>query len=149
MRRAFAALSAALLLGACGAFSDGRREVVSARAPAPIGPYSQAVQIGDTLWLSGQIGLDRQSGALVAGGIQAETRQALRNLDAVLDAGGFRLSDVVQATVYLADLAEFPAYNEVWPEFFRSSPPARSTVGVAALPRGARVEIALVAVRAR
>ncbi len=137
------------VLCACIASSDARRTILSARAPAPIGPYSQAVQVGDTLYAAGQIGLEAQSSALVAGGIQAETRQALRNLDAVLDEAGFRLADIVQTQVYLADLAEFAAMNEVYAEFFRDAPPARATVGVAALPKGARVEIAVVAVRAR
>jgi len=143
------ALPAAMVLGAlaaCGA--PARRTIRTARAPVPIGPYSQAVLVGDTLFAAGQIGLDPASGALVAGGIQAETRQALRNLGAVLDEAGFSFADVVMAHVYLADLAEFAAMNEVYAEFFGAPAPARATVGVV-VPKGARVEIALTAVRTR
>ncbi len=134
-----------LLLAACSA--PERRVVRTEAAPAPIGPYSQAVLAGDTLYVAGQVGLDPATGALVAGGIREETRRVLANLRAVLEAGGFGPRDVVQATVYLADLAEFPAMNEVYAGFFDADPPARATVQVAALPKGARVEIALVAVR--
>jgi 2-iminobutanoate/2-iminopropanoate deaminase len=142
------ALLVALVAAAC-AGAPTRRTIKTAGAPAPIGPYSQAVQVGEWLYVSGQIGNDPQSGQLVAGGIQAETRQALRNLEAVLGEAGFARRDVVQATVYLADLAEFGAMNEVYGESFAAAAPARATVGVAELPRGARVEIALIAVRAR
>jgi 2-iminobutanoate/2-iminopropanoate deaminase len=133
-------------LAACGA--PARRTIRTERAPVPIGPYSQAVLVGDTLWAAGQIGLDPASGALVAGGIQAETRQALRNLGAVLDEAGFSFADVVMAHVYLSDLTEFAAMNEVYAEFLGASAPARATVGVV-VPKGARVEIALTAVRTR
>jgi len=144
---ALAALVAFALAG-CAA-NGARRTISSTNAPAPIGPYSQAVRVGETLYIAGQVGADAQSGTLVAGGIQAETRQALMNLSAVLAEAGFTLHDVVQANVYLADLAEFGAMNEVYAEFFPEAPPARATVGVAALPKGARVEIALVAARTR
>jgi 2-iminobutanoate/2-iminopropanoate deaminase len=146
-----ARIAAALLLAglaACTA-APARRTIATHKAPKPIGPYSQAVQVGSTLYLAGQIGADPSSGSLVAGGIQAETSQALANLGAVLDSAGFSFADVVQATVYLADLHEFEAMNEIYARYFSASKPARATVGVAELPRGARVEIALVAVRAR
>lgn len=136
------------LLAACSTTPE-RRTISTDKAPGPIGPYSQAIQVGETLYAAGQIGADPSSRSLVAGGIQAETRQALKNLGAVLDRAGFSFDDVVQVTVYLADLAEFGAMNEVYETYFSASKPARATVGVAELPRGARVEITLVAVRTR
>ncbi len=122
-----------------------KRTVLSPQAPSPIGPYSQAIRSGKHLFLSGQIPIDPQTGQLVEGGIQAETRQVLENLRAVLEAGGSGLKQVVKTTVYLLDLAEFATFNEVYQSYFHTSPPARSTVQVAALPRGARVEIEAVA----
>jgi 2-iminobutanoate/2-iminopropanoate deaminase len=101
------------------------------------------------VFVAGQIGIDRAGSALVAGGIREETRVALEHLEAILAASGLELSDVVSTTVYLADLGEFAAMNEVYAARFPSSPPARATVGVLALPKGARVEIAAIAVRAR
>lgn len=141
-------LLALLGLGACEAVPQ-RRTVMTPRAPAPIGPYSQAIRVGDTLFSSGQIGLDVAQSALVAGGIREETRQALDNLAAVLAEAGFEMSDVVSTTVHLVDLAEFDAMNEVYASRFGVSPPARTTVEVVALPKGARVEITAVALRSR
>lgn len=149
MRMQAALGAAALALAAACTSRPTRSAVLSSGAPAPIGPYSQAVRSGDTLYLAGQIGLDPLGPGLVAGGIQAETRRALANLAAVLHDAGFALSDVVSTTVYMVDLGEFNALNEVYAESFGTAPPARATVGVAALPRGARVEIAAIAVRAR
>jgi 2-iminobutanoate/2-iminopropanoate deaminase len=114
-------------------------------APAAIGPYSQAVSVGGFLFTSGQVALDPRSGELVAGGFEAEARQVFANLAAVLAAAGCGFADVVRATVYLADLADFPALNAIYAEIFAGHKPARSTVQVAALPKGARVEIDLVA----
>jgi 2-iminobutanoate/2-iminopropanoate deaminase len=116
-------------------------------APRAIGPYSQGFRAGDTLYLAGQLGLDPETRELVPGGIEAETRRALENLKAVLEAAGFSLREVVQAQVFLTDLADFEAMNRVYGEYFPVEPPARATVEVAGLARGARIEIALVAVR--
>jgi len=116
-------------------------------APAAIGPYSQAVSFGDLLFTSGQIALDPESGTLEAGGLEAEARRVFRNLAAVLAASGCGFGDVLKATVYLVDMADFPALNAVYAEAFGGHKPARSTVAVAALPKGARVEIDLVARR--
>jgi 2-iminobutanoate/2-iminopropanoate deaminase len=124
-----------------------RQRIETAGAPEAIGPYSQAVQVGGTLYLAGQIALDPASGELVAGGIEAETRQVMENLGAVLEAAGFTFDHVVQSQVFLVELADFAAMNEVYAGYFGAVPPARATVGVAALPRGARVEIMLTAVR--
>ena len=117
-------------------------------APKAIGPYSQAVEAKGArmLFLSGQIPLDPRTGELVQGGIEEQARRVLENLRAVLAAGGAGLEDVVKTTIFLADLADFAKVNEVYGRRFPKEPPARATVQVAALPRGARVEIDAVAV---
>ena len=117
-------------------------------APAAIGPYSQAIRTGNTVWLSGQIGLDPATGHLVPGGTAAEAERVLQNLEAVLAAAGCTFADVVRVTIYLVDLADFASVNEIYGRYVREPYPARATVGVAALPRGARVEIDAIAVRA-
>lgn len=109
-------------------------------APAAIGTYSQAVRAGDTVYLSGQIGLDPASMQL-AEGVEAQTHRVFRNLAAVADAAGLRLSDAVRMTVYLTDLAHFARVNEIMAQYLKEPYPARAAVGVAALPRGALVEI--------
>jgi 2-iminobutanoate/2-iminopropanoate deaminase len=119
--------------------------VATGDAPAAIGPYVQARVVDGFAYCSGQIGLDPASGALVEGGVVAETRRALANLEAVLRAAGAGLASVLKTTVFLVDMAEFAAMNEVYAEVFAAPYPARSTVAVAALPRGARVEIEAVA----
>ncbi len=114
-------------------------------APRAIGPYSQAVSDGELVFTSGQVGLDPATGELVAGGFEAEARRVFANLGAVLAAAGCTYSDVVRSTVYLADLADFSRLNALYAEAFGDHKPARSTVQVAALPKGARVEIDLIA----
>ncbi|GIV57877.1 MAG: endoribonuclease [Rhodothermaceae bacterium] len=125
----------------------GRSVVATGAAPAAVGPYAQAVRVGNLLFLSGQIGLDPATGQLVEGGVAAETRQAMENLRAVLEAAGFTMADVVQAQVFLADLNDYAAMNEVYASFFDGPPPARAAVQVARLPRDARVEIMMTAAR--
>jgi 2-iminobutanoate/2-iminopropanoate deaminase len=117
-------------------------------APKAIGPYSQGIAAapGRTLWLSGQIPLDPATGELVPGDAAVQARRVMENLGAVLAAGGASFADVVKANIYLVDLADFAKVNEVYGAFFTGTPPARATVQVAALPRGARVEIDCVAV---
>lgn len=117
------------------------RLIETRSAPSAIGPYSQAVVSGDLLVTSGQIPLDPVTGELVSGDIAASTRRVLDNLGAVLEAGGCRFEDVIKTTIYLADMADFAAVNQVYSTYFDHAPPARSTVQVAALPKGARVEI--------
>ena len=117
----------------------------SDRAPAAIGPYSQAVSADGWLYTSGQIALDPDSGDLVDGGFEAQTRRVLANLRHVLSSAGCTFSDVVKATIYLTDLANFPQVNELYGEAMGDHRPARSTVQVAALPKGVEVEIDLVA----
>ena len=114
-------------------------------APKASGPYEQAIRINGLVFTAGQIPIDPKTGNLVEGGIAAETRQVLDNLKAVLEAAGSSLDRVVKATVFLKNMAEFPLMNEVYAEYFGNSKPARSTVAVAELPRGALVEIDLVA----
>lgn len=118
-------------------------------APAAIGPYSQAVASGDLVFLSGQIGLDPASGQLVTGGTEAETERVLANLGAVLAATGLTFDHIVRTTIYLVDLGDFAKVNELYGKRFTAPYPARATVGVAALPRGARVEIDAIARRER
>ncbi|OGP69631.1 MAG: reactive intermediate/imine deaminase, partial [Deltaproteobacteria bacterium RBG_13_58_19] len=120
--------------------------ITTDKAPAAIGPYSQAVAAGPFLFVSGQIPLDL-SGQPVKGDIVVQTVQALENLKAILTAAGLSLKDVVKTTVFLADLADFPEMNRVYGEFFPEHPPARSTIQVGGLPRGAAVEIEAVALR--
>jgi 2-iminobutanoate/2-iminopropanoate deaminase len=115
------------------------------RAPAAVGPYSQAIRAGGTVWASGQIPLDPATGLLVEGGIEEQARQALRNLGAVLEAAGSGFDRVVKATVYLTDFADFEEVNRVYAEFMPSPPPARVCVQVSRLPRDARVEIDAIA----
>lgn len=120
--------------------------IVTDRAPAAIGPYSQAVRVGDLVFTSGQIALDPKAGELVEGGIEAQTRQVLDNLTEVLRAAGCAWSDVVKSTIYLADMGDFATVNKLYGERVAGAVlPARSTVQAAKLPRGAIVEIDLVA----
>lgn len=122
------------------------REVVSTgAAPRAIGPYEQAVKIGGWIYASGQIPLDPRTGTLVDGDIAAQTRRVLENLKAVLEAAGCSLERTVKTTVFLKDIADFAAMNEVYSEYFGAAKPARSTVAVKDLPRGALVEIDLIA----
>ena len=128
--------------------SAGIEAVITSAAPAPVGPYNQAVKAGGVLYCSGQIALDPASGAMVGGGdVEAETRQVLANLQAVLAAGGATPQQVVRTTVFLADLADFARVNALYAEVFGEGvSPARACVEVAALPKGARVEIDCIAV---
>ena len=121
--------------------------ISTTNAPAAIGPYSQAVRCGDLLFTSGQVGFDPGTGVLVPGGVDAEARQVLANLSAVLQAAGLSLGDVVKTTVFLADMNDFATVNAIYGEAFAgvSVMPARSTVQVARLPRDARVEIEAIA----
>jgi 2-iminobutanoate/2-iminopropanoate deaminase len=123
-----------------------RQAIQTNGAPAALGPYSQAIRSGDLVFCSGQIGLDPATGEL-ADGVEAQAKRALRNLQAVLDAAGLGLDDVVKTTIFLADIGNFAAVNEVYATFMPEPPPARSTVGIAALPKGALVEIEAIAHR--
>ena len=124
-----------------------KNPVHSKSAPSAIGPYSQAIEIHGAVYCSGQIGLDPETGAIVKGGIEFETRRVLQNLGAVLEAAGLGYDDVVKTTIFLANLADFAIVNQIYGEHFDPPYPARSTVQVAALPRDALVEIDAVAIR--
>lgn len=115
------------------------------RAPQAIGPYSQAIKAHGFVYASGQIPIDPATGQFVAGGIKEQTEQVMKNVTAVLEAAGSGLDRVVKTTVFLADMSEFAAMNEVYAKFFMSNPPARATVQAAGLPRDARVEIEVIA----
>jgi 2-iminobutanoate/2-iminopropanoate deaminase len=114
-------------------------------APQAIGPYSQGIRAGNFVFTAGQIGLDPQTGEIVPGGIEAETRRVLQNLTSVLEAAGSSLDRVVKTTVFLRDMNDFARMNSVYAEFFKDNFPARSTVQVAALPKGVAIEIEVVA----
>jgi 2-iminobutanoate/2-iminopropanoate deaminase len=124
-----------------------RRAVQTSNAPAAVASYSQAIDTGAYVFCAGQVGLDPSTGELVPGGIEAEAERSLRNLMAVLDAAGLSFADVVKTTCFLADINDFAAFNGVYGKFVTDPPPARSTFAVAALPKGARVEIEAIAVR--
>ena len=122
-----------------------KKHVISNQAPKPIGPYSQGVIAGGLLFVSGQIPLDPVSGEMVGGDIEAQTEQVLKNLLAILREAKMGPENVVKATVYLADMADFPRMNEVYGRYLGKEPPARSTIQAAGLPKGARVEIDVIA----
>lgn len=124
-----------------------RAKVSTNSAPAALGPYSQAIALDGMVYASGQIALDPASGQLVEGDVQAQTHRALQNLTAVLEAAGSSLANVVKTTVFLTSMSNFTAMNEVYATYFGDEPPARSTVAVAELPKGAQVEIEAIAAR--
>jgi reactive intermediate/imine deaminase len=119
----------------------GKQIISTQGAPAAIGVYSQAVRVGNTIWVSGQIPLDPQTKELVQGDVEAQVRQVFENLKAIVAAAGASFDDVVKATVFLIDLSHFGLVNKVMAEYFREPYPARAAVGVAALPRGAQIEV--------
>lgn len=125
-----------------------RQQVETSGAPAAIGPYSQGIRAGGLVYTAGQVGMDPGSGDLVDGGVAEQTDRALRNMTAVLDAAGIALDRVVKTTVFLADMADFAAMNEVYARHFSAPYPARSTFAVRELPKGALVEIEAVAIAA-
>jgi 2-iminobutanoate/2-iminopropanoate deaminase len=122
-----------------------RKRIQTENAPAAIGPYSQAIKAGGFVFVSGQVGFDPQTGQFVAGGVAEQTERVLKNLQAVLEAAGSGLDQVVKTTVFLADMKDFAEMNEVYGRFFPEPPPARATVAAAGLPRDARVEIEAIA----
>ena len=123
-----------------------RRIIATEKAPAAVGPYSQAIRVGDFVFTAGQLAIDPATGGLVEGGIEEQTRQVLRNIAAVLETAGSSLDKVVKTTVFLKDMGDFQAMNQVYGEFFADEPPARSTVEVADLALGALLEIDAIAV---
>ena len=123
-----------------------KKELRSAAAALPIGPYSQGIQVGNLVFVAGEKGIDPKTGKLVEGGIAAETRQTFENIKAILAEAGATLNDAVTSTVHMTDLSEFQEMNRVYTEYFEESPPGRTTVQVVALPGGAHIEITIMAV---
>ena len=122
-----------------------KKIITTSEAPAAIGPYSQAIRIGEFLYTSGQISLDPKSMELITGNIEVETERVLKNIEAILNADGLKLINIIKTTVYLTDLSEFGRMNQVYEKFFVETKPARACVQVAALPKGAKVEIDAIA----
>ena len=122
-----------------------KQEIKTTKAPQAVGPYSQAIKVGNFIYCSGNIGTDPKINSVVSGGIREETKKTLENLSEVLKAAGVTINDVIKTTVYLKNLADYPVMNEVYATFFRKPFPARATVEVAKLPKGALVEIECVA----
>lgn len=147
MKRLILFFCLCLLTAGCAQKPEDKEIIVCEQAPAAIGPYSQAIRIGNTLYLSGQLGMDPATGLLVEGGLEAQARQALKNQQAVLRDAGFTLQDVVQCQVFLTDLDYYPVFNEVYKEFFPSRYPARAVLEVSRIPADGLVEIMMVAVK--
>lgn len=145
-RRSFLPLGLAMALAVAAGCQQAAPSRLALNPTRPIGPYSGGVLAGKTLYASGQVGLDPKTGELVAGGTASEVNQALVNVGAILRSANFDYRDVVTATVYLADMADYDTMNKIYAGFFREPYPARTTVAVKELPRGARVEISVVAV---
>ena len=122
-----------------------KKIIATPKAPAAIGPYSQAIRIGDFLYTSGQISLDPETMEMITGDIEVETEKGLKNIEAILKEDGLNLNNIIKTTVYLTDLSEFARMNQVYENFFTDTKPARACVQVAALPKGAKVEIDVVA----
>lgn len=123
------------------------KPIVTSAAPAAIGPYSQAIEVNGFVYASGQLPIDPATGAFPEGGVQKQTRQSLLNVKAILEEAGLTLANVVKTTVYLADMGDFAAMNEIYSQFFSQPFPARSAVAVKALPKGALVEVEVIAAR--
>lgn len=123
------------------------KQIATQNAPAAIGPYSQAIEVNGFVYASGQLPIDPATGAFPEGGVKEQTRQSILNVKAILEEAGLALSNVVKTTVYLADMGDFAAMNEVYSQFFAQPFPARSAIAVKALPKGALVEVEVVAAR--
>jgi 2-iminobutanoate/2-iminopropanoate deaminase len=121
--------------------------VYSSQAPEPIGPYSQAIQVANMLFVSGQIAIDRQSGNLITATVEEETKQVMTNLEAVLKAAGMDFTNVVKCSIFLKDMNNFPKVNEIYGQYFKQQPPARETVEVSKLPKDVNVEISCIAIK--
>lgn len=123
------------------------KQITASGAPAAIGPYSQAIEVNGFVYASGQLPIDPATGSFPEGGVQEQTRQSLENVKAILEEAGLTLANVVKTTVYLADMGDFAAMNSIYSEYFREPYPARSAVAVKALPKGALVEVEVIAAR--
>ena len=124
-----------------------KTSIESAKAPAPIGPYSQAIRTGNTLYISGQIAINRENDTMITEDIQSETRQVMKNLEAILNEAGLSFDEVVKSSIFIKDMGDFQKINEIYGGYFNSIPPARETVQVSGLPKGVNVEISCIAVK--
>ena len=124
-----------------------KKIITSENAPAPIGPYSHAVKVGNMLFVSGQVGKNPKTGELILGNVKSETKQVMENIKAVIEAAGLKMSDIVKSSIFLSDMNNFTQVNEVYGTYFISNPPARETVQVAALPKKVNVEISVIAIK--
>lgn len=124
-----------------------KKVIYSAKAPEPIGPYSQAIQAGNILFISGQIAIQQSTGKIITGNIEDETKQVMENLSEVLKAAGMEFSHVVKSTIFLKDMGNFPRVNEIYGQSFQQEPPARETVEVSRLPKDVNVEISCIAIK--
>ncbi len=136
-----------LLFGSCATQPLDKEVIATEMAPAAIGPYSQAIRVGNTIYLAGQIAIDPANGKMIEGGIEEGTQQVLKNIQAVLAAADFSIEDVVQSKVFLSDLNNYAATNKVYASYFATAPPARAAMEVARLPLDALVEIMVTAVK--
>ncbi len=125
-----------------------KKVIYSAQAPQPIGPYSQAIQSGNMLFVSGQIAIEQSTGKMITGDIEAETQQVMQNLSEVLKAAGMEFSNVVKSTIFLKNMNDFPKVNAIYGQSFQTEPPARETVEVSRLPKDVNVEISCIAIKA-
>jgi 2-iminobutanoate/2-iminopropanoate deaminase len=124
-----------------------KKVILTESAPAPIGPYSQAIEMGNWLFCSGQIPIDPKTGQVFTGDLKTQTELAMKNVEAVLKAGGMNFKNVVKTTIFLTNMSDFAVVNEVYGKYFTEQPPARSTVAVAGLPKGVNVEVEVLAIR--
>ena len=147
MKKMIPAILLIVVLTGCSYQSMDREIISSQKAPAAIGPYSQAVRVGDTLYLSGQLGLDPATGKFAGQGFEAQARQALENQKAVLETAGFSLRDVVQCQVFVTDLDNYPKFNTIYKEYFLEDYPARAVLEVSRIPADGLIEIMMVAKR--
>jgi len=147
MKRIVSVVLFMVVLAGCSHRGAVREIISSPAAPAAIGPYSQAVRVGDRLYLSGQLGMDPETGKLVGQGFEAQVRQALENQKAILETAGFALEDVVQCQVFVTDMNRYPAFNAIYKEYFDRDFPARAVLEVSRIPADGLVEIMMVAER--
>jgi 2-iminobutanoate/2-iminopropanoate deaminase len=147
MKSGFSMLLILLILGGCTQSPVGREIVATSDAPAAIGPYSQGVRVGNILYLSGQLGLDPDTGTFAEGGFEAQARQALENQKAILEEAGFGLEDVVQCQVFVKDMDDYRGFNAIYTEFFTENFPARAVLEVSRIPADGLIEIMMVAVK--
>ena len=124
-----------------------KKVINTEKAPKPVGPYSQAIEVGNTLYCSGKIAIVPETDQVLTGDIETQTRQVMKNISAVLDKAGYNFNNVVKTTIYLTNMADFPKVNAIYGEAFKELPPARSTVQVAGLPKGVNVEIEVLALK--